>query len=357
MRPSAHRWPVGATRSRSSRTTPRSPSCSTCSGGSARLGSSTLVPWRNLRGLFAPLRRNEILGLLVDWGYRSDGIPVRLFDAWTTLPAGPAVLAAKTGATIAPLAIRRIGDGRYRIEPHGEFTVPSSDPADIQRATQRIADALRGRRSPPLPSSGTASSRCGPTIPPRRERSRAVPGTRTRRLPPPPRSRRRDRHGGHGAAAPGRGFGSRPRDLASCRAPRLARDGRGGARRRGCPRPRWSRPPSPRASCGTGSPPRAATRRAPTWLACARASPRPTAAAPPSGARPPTPTPSSASCAPPSATRPATTSRWPGPGRTTSRPRWRGWTSTTRTASARRSSTAARSSSSACTTAPSSCRS
>ncbi len=68
---------------------------------------------------------------------------MRLFDAWTTLPAGPAVLAAKTGATIAPLAIRRIGDGRYRIEPHGEFTVPSSDPADIQRATQRIADALQ----------------------------------------------------------------------------------------------------------------------------------------------------------------------------------------------------------------------
>jgi KDO2-lipid IV(A) lauroyltransferase len=101
-----------------------------------------VVPWRNLRGLFATLRRNEILALLVDWGYRSDGIPVRLFDAWTTLPAGPAVLAAKTGATIAPLAIRRIGDGRYRVEPHGEFTVPSSAPADLQRATQRIADAL-----------------------------------------------------------------------------------------------------------------------------------------------------------------------------------------------------------------------
>jgi lauroyl/myristoyl acyltransferase len=53
------------------------------------------------------------------------------------------VLAAKTGATIAPLAIRRTGDGRYRIEPHGEFTVPSSDPAAIQHATQRIADALQ----------------------------------------------------------------------------------------------------------------------------------------------------------------------------------------------------------------------
>jgi lauroyl/myristoyl acyltransferase len=101
-----------------------------------------VVPWRNLRELFTILRRNEILALLVDWGYRDDGIPVRLFGAWTTLPAGPAVLAAKTGALIAPLAIRRTPGGRFRIEAGESFTVPSSDPADLQRATQRIADAL-----------------------------------------------------------------------------------------------------------------------------------------------------------------------------------------------------------------------
>ena len=62
----------------------------------------TLIPWRNLRGIFGVLRRGELLGLLVDWGYRSDGIPVRLFGAWTTLPAGPATLAAKTGARDPP---------------------------------------------------------------------------------------------------------------------------------------------------------------------------------------------------------------------------------------------------------------
>ena len=101
-----------------------------------------IIAWRNLRGLYSVLKRKEILALLVDWGYRSDGIPVRLFGAWTTLPAGPAALAAKSGAMIAPLAIRRIGDGRVRVEPYETFTVPSSDPADIQRATQRIADAL-----------------------------------------------------------------------------------------------------------------------------------------------------------------------------------------------------------------------
>jgi phosphatidylinositol dimannoside acyltransferase len=101
-----------------------------------------VVPWRNLRGLFSVLRNNEILALLVDWGYRPDGIPVRLFGAWTTLPAGPATLAAKTGALLAPLAIRRTPAGKFRIETHPPIRVASTDPAELQRATQAIADAL-----------------------------------------------------------------------------------------------------------------------------------------------------------------------------------------------------------------------
>ncbi len=102
-----------------------------------------VVPWRNLREIFKVLRNNEIMALLVDWGYRSDGIPVKLFGAWTTLPAGPATLAAKTGAMIAPMAVRRTVDGRFRVDAGEAFSVPSSSPADLQRATQRIADALQ----------------------------------------------------------------------------------------------------------------------------------------------------------------------------------------------------------------------
>jgi lauroyl/myristoyl acyltransferase len=101
-----------------------------------------LVPWRNLRGLFDVLRRGEILGLLVDWGYRADGIPVRLFDAWTTLPAGPATLAAKSGATIVPILQERAGDG-FRLVADTPIHVASTDPAELQRATQAIADALQ----------------------------------------------------------------------------------------------------------------------------------------------------------------------------------------------------------------------
>jgi KDO2-lipid IV(A) lauroyltransferase len=83
-----------------------------------------------------------VLGLLVDWGYRSDGIPVRLFDAWTALPAGPATLAAKTGSVILPSINTRQPDGRLRVRFGELITVASSDPAELQRATQAIADAL-----------------------------------------------------------------------------------------------------------------------------------------------------------------------------------------------------------------------
>lgn len=101
-----------------------------------------LIPWRNLRDVYKVLRRGEMLGLLVDWGYRPDGIPVRLFDAWTTLPAGPAVLAARSGATILPITVRRHPDGRFFVTHDQPITVASADRAALAAATQQIADAL-----------------------------------------------------------------------------------------------------------------------------------------------------------------------------------------------------------------------
>ena len=102
-----------------------------------------LIPWRNLRDLYGVLKRNEVLALIIDWGYRADDIPVRMFGAWTTLPAGPAALAAKTGASIVHIAIRRSPDRQSFQVTYGDpIEVRSSEPAEIQRATQAIADAL-----------------------------------------------------------------------------------------------------------------------------------------------------------------------------------------------------------------------
>lgn len=101
-----------------------------------------LIPWRNLRGIFGVLRRREILGLLVDWGYRSDGIPVRLFGAWTALPAGPATLAAKTHSRILSIRIRRQSDDTFHVSWGAPIDVASDDPAELLRATQALADDL-----------------------------------------------------------------------------------------------------------------------------------------------------------------------------------------------------------------------
>jgi KDO2-lipid IV(A) lauroyltransferase len=103
----------------------------------------TLIPWRNLRDLYGVLKRGEILALIIDWGYRADGIPVRMFGAWTTLPAGPAALAAKTGAPIVHIAIRRSDDRQsFQVTYSDPIEVHSSEPAELRRATQAIADAL-----------------------------------------------------------------------------------------------------------------------------------------------------------------------------------------------------------------------
>jgi KDO2-lipid IV(A) lauroyltransferase len=101
-----------------------------------------IIPWRNLREIYGVLRRREMLALLIDWGYRADGVPVRLFGEWTALPSGPATLAAKTRSVILPVAIRRGRDGMFHIGFSSTIHVASASDADVQRATQEIAKAL-----------------------------------------------------------------------------------------------------------------------------------------------------------------------------------------------------------------------
>lgn len=109
-----------------------------------------MIPWRNLREVYRVLARGELLGLTVDWGYRPGDVPVRLFGQWTTLPAGPAMLAARTGALILPIFTYRQPNGRYYVFHTDAIRVEDSSEAEVQRATQRIAEALESalRRAP-----------------------------------------------------------------------------------------------------------------------------------------------------------------------------------------------------------------
>ena len=101
-----------------------------------------LIPWRNLRQLFRSLRAGENLVLFCDWGYRPGDVPVEFFGEATTFPAGPATLAAKSGAPILPAHVLRTRDDRFVARGLPLVRATGSDPSAIQGATQELADAL-----------------------------------------------------------------------------------------------------------------------------------------------------------------------------------------------------------------------
>ena len=101
-----------------------------------------LIGWRNLRGLFRALRGGENLVLFCDGGYRRGDVPVVLCGEPTTLPIGPATLAAKTGAPMLPVACRRTPDDRFVASGLPPIHCASTEPAELHRATQLVADAL-----------------------------------------------------------------------------------------------------------------------------------------------------------------------------------------------------------------------
>ena len=90
------------------------------------------------------LRGNQIVGLLCDRDITGGGVEVELFGERTTLPAGPATLALRTGAPLLPAAVYFEGHGRHRgvIRPAIDLTRKGSLREDVARITQVMADEL-----------------------------------------------------------------------------------------------------------------------------------------------------------------------------------------------------------------------
>lgn len=91
------------------------------------------------------LRANQILCLLCDRDIGGGGIEVDFFGERTTLPAGPATLAFRTGAPLLPTAIYFDGEShRAVVEPPLPVERHGSLREDIARVTQDLAHALEG---------------------------------------------------------------------------------------------------------------------------------------------------------------------------------------------------------------------
>ena len=102
--------------------------------------------------LLQTLKEGGVVGLLCDRDIQDNGIEVEFFGELVTLPAGPATLALRTGATIVAAACYS-GPGR----DHFAVVTPPIDAErlgrlrdDVTRVTQAIAVELEGliRRAP-----------------------------------------------------------------------------------------------------------------------------------------------------------------------------------------------------------------
>jgi len=97
------------------------------------------------REILRALRRNEIVGLLIDQDTtRVDGVFVNFMGRKAYTPVGPVMLAMKTHAVIVPMAVHINEKGLHVIEIRDEIELEFSRDVEQDRIrnTQRCSDAL-----------------------------------------------------------------------------------------------------------------------------------------------------------------------------------------------------------------------
>ncbi|MFI9008269.1 phosphatidylinositol mannoside acyltransferase [Actinosynnema sp. NPDC053489] len=85
------------------------------------------------------LRANQVVCLLADRDLTAGGVPVTFFGERTLMPAGPAHLAATTGAALIPAGLWFTEDG-WAIRLHPPIRVAGT--AGVAAATQQMADVF-----------------------------------------------------------------------------------------------------------------------------------------------------------------------------------------------------------------------
>jgi len=114
----------------------------------------TIIPLDASSGsaVMSTLRSGGLVGLLSDRDVVGNGIEVEFFGEPTTMPAGPATLALRTGARLVTGAVYSGpgADHRAIVEPPLDTTRQGSLRRDVARLTQQIATRFEGliRRAP-----------------------------------------------------------------------------------------------------------------------------------------------------------------------------------------------------------------
>jgi lauroyl/myristoyl acyltransferase len=108
-----------------------------------RLGINPVPLEGGPREMLAALRRNEILGILIDRPLTEEGVAVQFFGTETRVPAGAATLALRTGAGVVTAVVVR--ESTYYVAHVGPLLRPESTgdrAADVRALTQRFMDQL-----------------------------------------------------------------------------------------------------------------------------------------------------------------------------------------------------------------------
>jgi len=88
------------------------------------LSITTISPEDGFRKIIRALEHNDPVALVVDGNLYAHGQPVEWFGRETPFPAGPGVLAQRTGALVLPSCCERTGRGKFRV-----VIEPPIDPA------------------------------------------------------------------------------------------------------------------------------------------------------------------------------------------------------------------------------------
>jgi len=99
---------------------------------------------KSARKVLGVLRKNEILGLLIDRPSPEAGVLVRFFGGLTEVPAGAALLALKTGASLLSGVVVRNPDHTYSgfVNSHFDVELTGDLSTDVKLLSQRIMDSL-----------------------------------------------------------------------------------------------------------------------------------------------------------------------------------------------------------------------
>jgi phosphatidylinositol dimannoside acyltransferase len=94
--------------------------------------------------VLAAVHRGDLVCLLTDRDIEGNGVSVEFFGETTTLPAGAATLALRTGATLLPAAVYLGPTGLHQavVKPPVPAERRDGFRADVVRVTQDIAEAL-----------------------------------------------------------------------------------------------------------------------------------------------------------------------------------------------------------------------